>query len=93
MRRSALFLFGLVVASLVALGLIVLASAGVVNSGRLHGGDVYFFLKRQFVYLGAGLVVATLAALVDYRWWRDHMVLTWLLFAVVLVLLLSLIHI
>jgi cell division protein FtsW len=91
-RKSALFLFGLVVASLVALGLIVLSSASEANAVRLHHGDAYFFLKRQLVYLGAGLVVATIAALVDYRWWRDHMVLTWLLAAVVLVLLCGVFH-
>ena len=91
MRKSALFLFGLVVASLVALGLIVLSSASEANSMRIHG-DAYFFVKRQFLYLGAGLAVATLAALADYRWWRDRMVLTWLLAAVVLVLLCGVFH-
>jgi cell division protein FtsW len=90
-RKSALFLFGLVVASLVALGLIVLSSASEANSMRIHG-DAYFFVKRQFLYLGAGLAVATLAALADYRWWRDRMVLTWLLAAVVLVLLCGVFH-
>ena len=91
MRKSALFLFGLVVASLVALGLIVLSSASAANSVRLHG-DAYFFMKRQFAYLGAGLALATLAALVDYRWWRDRMILTWLLFGAVLVLLCCVFH-
>ena len=87
MRKSALFWFALVVASLVALGLIVLSSASAANSVRLHGGDAYFFIRRQFVYLAAGLAVAALAAAANYRWWRDHMVFTWLLVAVVLVLL------
>ena len=87
MRKTALFWFGLVVASLVALGLVVLSSASEANSMRLHGGDAYFFIKRQFVYLAAGLVVAVLAAAFDYRWWRDHMLLTWLLAAVVFAML------
>ena len=87
MRKSALFWFVLVVASLVALGMVVLTSASAANSMRLHHGDAYFFIRRQACYLAVGLVVAALAAVVDYRWWRDHMALTWLLVAVVLVLL------
>ncbi len=87
MRKSALFWFVLVVASLVALGMVVLTSASAANSMRLHHGDAYFFIRRQACYLAVGLVVAALAAAVDYRWWRDHMALTWLLVAVVLVLL------
>lgn len=33
-------------------------------------GDVYFFMKRQAVWLGVGLVVCTVAALVDYHFWQ-----------------------
>ena len=70
MRKSALFAFALVVAALVALGLIVLSSASEANGIRLHK-DAYFFLKRQFLYIGVGIVVAVVAAFVDYHTWRD----------------------
>ena len=53
---------------------------------RLHG-DAYFFIKRQFAYLAVGIVVAVAVAMFDYRKWRDTEVLTWLFFAVVMVLL------
>ena len=53
---------------------------------RLHG-DAYFFIKRQFAYLAVGIVVAISVAMFDYRKWRDTEVLTWLFFAVVMVLL------
>ena len=86
MRKSALFGFGLVVAVLVALGLVVLSSASEANAMRLHH-DAYFFMKRQFMYFGAGLAVATLAAWFDYRVWRDHWVLAMLFYAAVFVLL------
>ena len=86
MRKSALFWFGLVVTALVALGLVVLSSASEANAMRLHG-DAYFFIKRQFVYLGLGLVLATVIALFDYHKWRDWEFLTWAFFAVVMVLL------
>ena len=89
MRKSALFWLGLVVTSLVALGLIVLSSASAANAMRLHGGDAYFFIKRQFAYLAAGLVLAACVALFDYRRWRDHISLAWLFYLAVLVLLVA----
>ena len=53
---------------------------------RLHG-DPYFFIKRQFAYLAVGIVLLVSVAAFDYRRWRDTEVLTWLFFAVVMVLL------
>ena len=86
MRKSALFWFGLVVTMLVALGLVVLSSASEANGIRLHS-DACFFIKRQFAYLGVGVVVAVAVSLFDYRKWRDWEFLTWVFFAVVMVLL------
>ena len=86
MRKSALFGFGLVVTALVALGLVILSSASEANAMRLHG-DAYFFMKRQFMYFAAGLVVAFLAAWIDYRAWREHWMLAALFYAAVFVLL------
>ena len=53
---------------------------------RLHG-DPYFFIKRQFAYLAVGIVLLVSVASLDYRRWRDTEALTWLFFAVVMVLL------
>ena len=53
---------------------------------RLHG-DPYFFIKRQFAYLVVGVVLAVSVAMFDYHKWRDTEILTWLFFAVVIVLL------
>lgn len=71
MRKGALFLFGLVVMALVALGLTVLSSASEANGMRLHN-DAFFFMKRQFSYLAVGILVAVIVALFDYRHWRNH---------------------
>lgn len=87
MRKSALFGFGLVVTALVALGLVVLSSASQANGVRLHG-DAYYFIFRQFEYLAVAVVMAVLVAMFDYRWWKDHVVLTWLFYGVVIALLL-----
>ncbi len=73
---------------IVALGLVVLSSASGANAIRLHH-DPYFFMKRQFLYLGAGVVVATLVALFDYHRWRDYPVLPWLFYGTVFLLLLA----
>jgi cell division protein FtsW len=85
-RRSALFGFGLVVAALVALGLVVLSSASEANAMRLHG-DAYFFMRRQFAYLAFGLILGAFAAWFDYRNWREHWVLAALFYIVVFGLL------
>ena len=55
---------------------------------RLHG-DAYFFIKRQFAYLAIGIVLAVTVAMFDYHKWRDTEVLTWLVFAVIMVLLVA----
>ena len=89
MRKSALFWFGLVVTVLVALGLVVLSSASEANAIRLHNGDPYFFMKRQFAYLGGGIVLAACVAMFDYRRWRDNAWLAWLFFFVVIALLVA----
>jgi cell division protein FtsW (lipid II flippase) len=78
-RKSALFGFGLVVAALVALGLVILSSASEANGIRLHS-DAYHFMKRQFVYLVMAIAVAVITAWFDYRLWRDHCTSTSVLF-------------
>ena len=88
MRKSALFWFGLVVTALVALGLVVLSSASEANAMRLHG-DAYYFIKRQFIYLGVGVVLAVVVSMFDYHKWRDWEFLSWVFFAVVMVLLVA----
>ena len=87
MRKSALIALALVVAALVALGLIVLFSASEANGIRLYK-DPYFFFKRQIAYIGAGVVVAAAAAMVDYRRWRDIPGIAWAAYGIVAVLLL-----
>lgn len=88
MRKSALCLLGLVVTVLVALGLVVLWSASEANSIRLHN-DAYHFIKRQFIYVGIGIPLMLIVSFFDYHKWRDYEILSWLFFAVVMVLLVA----
>jgi len=87
-RKSALLAFGLVVTIIVALGLVVLSSASEANGVRIHN-DAYFFMKRQFAYLVAGVVLAICVAFFDYHKWRDHAWLTWLMYGGVFLALLA----
>ena len=88
MRKSALCALGLVVAALVALGLVVLSSASEVR-GASYFHDPMHFVKRQCVYIAVGLVAAVCAAAFDYRRWRDHWVLTAVFAALVFAALLA----
>jgi len=65
-RKSAYFLF-LAVLGMLVIGIVMLFSTSAF--ARDSHGDVYFFMKRQVVWLGVGLVVCTVAALVDYHFW------------------------
>ncbi len=88
MRKSALFFFGLVVTIIVAMGLVILSSASEANGLRIHN-DAYFFMKRQFFYLAIGIVVAVIAASIDYRIWRNHPSLAVLFYLAILGLLIA----
>jgi len=66
-RKSAYFLF-LAVLGMLVIGIVMLFSTSAF--ARDSHGDVYFFMKRQGVWLGVGLAVCTVAALVDYHFWQ-----------------------
>ncbi|HEX4696141.1 MAG TPA: putative lipid II flippase FtsW [Candidatus Udaeobacter sp.] len=80
-RKSAYILF-LAVLALLVIGIVMLFSTSAF--ARDSHGDVYFFIKRQAVWFGVGLVVCIVAALVDYHFWLRTW---WLWFALALVAL------
>ena len=80
-RKSAYILF-LAVLGLLVIGIVMLFSTSAF--ARDSHGDVYFFIKRQAIWFGVGLVVCILAALTDYHLWQRTW---WLWFAVALVVL------
>ncbi len=82
-RKSAYFLF-LAVLGVLAIGLVMLFSTSAF--ARDSHGDVYYFVKRQAVWLGVGLVVCTIAALMDYHFWARTWWIWFGLAAVMLVL-------
>jgi cell division protein FtsW len=80
-RKSAYILF-LAVLGLLVIGIVMLFSTSAF--ARDSHGDVYFFIKRQAMWFGVGLVVCIFAALVDYHLWQRTW---WLWFALALVVL------
>src|SRR5437763_15510337 len=76
-RKSEHFLF-LAVCGLLGIGIVMLFSTSA--CARDAHGDVYFFIKRQSLWLGIGLAVLIMAALVDYHFWY-HTWWLWFLLA------------
>jgi len=65
-RKSAYFLF-LAVLGMLVIGIVMLFSTSAF--AKDSHGDMYFFVKRQVVWLGVGFVVCAVAATVDYHFW------------------------
>ncbi|MGC1323524.1 MAG: putative lipid II flippase FtsW [Candidatus Udaeobacter sp.] len=77
-RKSAYILF-LAVLGLLVIGIVMLFS----TSAYAHDshGDVYYFIKRQAIWIGIGLAGCIFAALVNYQFWQKTW---WVWFAVAL---------
>jgi cell division protein FtsW len=80
-RKSAYFLF-LAVLGMLVIGIVMLFSTSAF--ARDSHGDMYFFVKRQAVWLGVGFAVCALATIVDYHFWLRTW---WIWFALALVAL------
>lgn len=83
MHRNAIYVLLLTVAGLTALGMVMLFSTSAF--AQESHGDIYFFVKRQGMWLGIAVVAAVVAACIDYSFWRKTW---WLYFAGAFVLLL-----
>ncbi len=68
MHRHAIYFLLLTVAGLTCLGLVMLSStAAFAQESR---GDMYYFVKRQGLWLGIAVFVAIIVSCIDYRFWR-----------------------
>jgi cell division protein FtsW len=79
MRRKSAYILFLAVLGLLVIGIVMLFSTSAY--ARDSHGDVYFFIKRQAIWIGIGLVACIFAALVNYHFWQKTW---WLWFAVAL---------
>jgi len=85
-RKSAYILF-LAVLGLLVIGIVMLFSTSAY--ARDSHGDVYFFIKRQAIWIGIGLIGCIFAALVNYQFWQK----TWWLWFVIALAALALCYI
>jgi cell division protein FtsW len=79
MRRKSAYILFLAVLGLLVIGIVMLFSTSAY--ARDSHGDVYFFIKRQAIWIGIGLVACIFGALVNYQFWQKTW---WLWFAVAL---------
>ena len=76
--------FLLIVLILLAIGLVMVASASFVSSYYENDGDSYYYIKRQVVFAVIGLVIMLAAAFVDYHRFKKF---TYILLAVSVIML------
>ena len=67
-HRTSVYLLVVAVIGLIVLGLVMLSSTSA-YAPESHGSAT-FLLKRQVVWLAAGLVICAIAASVDYHRWE-----------------------
>jgi cell division protein FtsW len=79
MRRKSAYILFLAVLGLLVIGIVMLFSTSAY--ARDSHGDVYFFIRRQAIWIGIGLLACIFAALVNYHFWQKTW---WLWFAVAL---------
>jgi cell division protein FtsW len=79
MRPKSAYILFLAVLGLLVIGIVMLFSTSAY--ARDSHGDVYFFIKRQAIWIGIGLVACIFAALVNYQFWQKTW---WLWFALAL---------
>jgi cell division protein FtsW len=82
MRRKSAYILFLAVLGLLVIGIVMLFSTSAY--ARDSHGDVYFFIKRQAIWIGLGLIVCIVAALVNYQFWQKTW---WVWFALALAVL------
>ena len=68
MRRKSAYILFLAVLGLLVIGIVMLFSTSAY--ARDSHGDVYFFIKRQAVWIGIGLAGCIFAALMNYHFWQ-----------------------
>jgi cell division protein FtsW len=83
MKKQSVFWLLLVVASLAALGIVMLWSTSPFAEDKR--GDPHYFINRQMIWLGIGLCALVVGALTDSGFWRKTW---WVWFAGAFVLLL-----
>jgi cell division protein FtsW len=67
-HKKSAYLLVLAVMTLLVLGIVMLFSTSAF--ARDSHGDPYYFVKRQAIWLGIGMIALLIAARVDYHFWQ-----------------------
>src|SRR5688572_28970003 len=70
MQRKSVYLLLAAIGTLIVIGCVMLFSTSAFALD--HRGDPNYFIRRQFIWLGVGLVACIGASLVDYDVWRKN---------------------
>lgn len=82
MHRKSVYFLVAAIGILIVIGCVMLFSTSAfAQDGR---GNQYFFIRRQFIWLGVGVVACIVATNLDYHFWRR---MCWWLYGLALVLL------
>lgn len=83
MARYSIYFVLASVLILICIGIVMLSSTGAFAQDS-HG-DMYYFVKRQSIWVIVGLIACVLGAVIDYHWWQK----TWYIWFGVSALLLA----
>jgi len=83
-HRKSIYFLVLAVAALIVLGIVMLFSTGAFAQDS-HGDPIYF-LKRQSLWLGVGMIACIAGAIINYQFWER----TWWMWFVASAILLAL---
>lgn len=86
MEKQSTYILVLSVVFLSVIGIVMLSSTGAYASELLRYNDPYYAVKRQGIWLAAGIVACLLGASFDYRFWCRYWVLWYLIACVLLAL-------
>jgi cell division protein FtsW len=81
-RRKSVYFLVVAVLAMLVLGIVMLYSTSAF--ARDSHGDAFYFIKRQAIWLGVGVVACAIGAAVDYHFWQRT---CWIWLAVAAVLL------
>src|SRR5437868_14623950 len=68
MHRKSAFILFLAVLGLLVIGIVMLFSTSAF--ARDSHGDVYFFIRRQAIWIGVAIAVCIVGAMTDYHFWQ-----------------------
>lgn len=72
------------VVSLLSIGLVMVASASIPYAERINGQSV-FYIVRQLIYAGIGIVLALVVSKIPIRYWFKNAMSLWMLGAIMLI--------